>query len=93
MIWYKDLKRIKEGDGYRFEKDDQLYTLVIEKSKIADSDTYKCVAKNPAGDVKATAKLTVKELLVAPEFTSTEEVTIDLVEGNDLVIEVRWIAC
>lgn len=59
--WQKDDKPIREGRRVKIDKDkDGVHLLRIPKAETPDQGDYTCIAKNKAGKVTCTAKLSVE---------------------------------
>ena len=59
--WQKGSKPIRDGRRIKLDKgDDGVHTLCILSTETADQGGYTCIAKNKAGRVSCTAKLTVE---------------------------------
>ncbi|XP_031367951.1 titin isoform X4 [Apis dorsata] len=57
--WKKGDKVIKPSKYFQMQKDGDLCTLRISEAFPEDEGVYKCIAKNPAGDVTTSANLRV----------------------------------
>lgn len=89
--WYRGRKKIKEDDRITLEKDDDgVYALNIKDANVDDSDVYKCVASNDAGDTEVKAELKIKEKKVHPEFEDVEfEEPLIVKENEELSAELK----
>ncbi|XP_018397088.1 PREDICTED: titin [Cyphomyrmex costatus] len=63
--WKKADKIIKPSKYFQMQKEDDFYTLRISEAFPEDEGVYKCIAKNPAGEVTTFANLRV----LAPDTT------------------------
>ncbi|KAJ8299697.1 hypothetical protein KUTeg_023757 [Tegillarca granosa] len=107
-MWYFGNKPIKAGGRYFLDvaHEEETFVIVMEISMPTDADSgdYKCVIKNPGGEVTATSKINLKALQPkvvgdAPKFTqklSPKNVTdgdavdfVAKVTGTE-PIEVKW---
>ncbi|VBB32471.1 unnamed protein product, partial [Acanthocheilonema viteae] len=79
ITWYLDDRPIVESDANIVLSDDQR-RLHILKSRIMDAGSYKCVARNPAGD---SAKIFEVEIIVPPNLNQSMHKTKVTVLENE----------
>uniref|UniRef100_A0A3B5LKZ5 Hemicentin 1 n=1 Tax=Xiphophorus couchianus TaxID=32473 RepID=A0A3B5LKZ5_9TELE len=58
VIWYKDGKRIRSGEGLRIAANGR--RLVISRSQISDTANFRCLATNEAGEHERNFNVTVQ---------------------------------
>ena len=62
--WFKDGLEIKQTKGIKIlHESENVYDLVIEKVKIEDSGSYKCVASNELGQQSISSVITVNGII------------------------------
>ena len=89
--WYRGSEKVvDEGRFVHIDAiEEDLFTLIIEQSEMADGGQYKCVAVNEAGQTSCEALLTVKGKEAAPEVPEEPEASIlDVVEGGEVDLNV-----
>ena len=79
--WYKDTSEIFPNDHYRFEIDERVQRLVIDRLELTNAATYGCICRK----AKTSGNLSVKELPYA--FVRPLEETVSIVEKQQLVLE------
>ena len=89
--WFRGTTKIKDGGGFNMtsDKDQGLFSLVIDDAKLDDAGTYKCTARNREGETTSRGALSVKEKIVKPEFDGEEPGPIEVREGEDLTIDIH----
>lgn len=90
--WYRDGVLIP--DQGRFVHIDavkeEVFTLVIENTELADAGEYTCIAINDVDEVSCTAVLTVKPKEIAPDFTKEPETSkFDIDTGKDVKLDIK----
>ena len=63
--------------------------LTISSVTASDQGNYKIIAKNKMGERSCQAKVTVKEVLVAPLFITKPDEVISIIEGDDATLNVE----
>lgn len=89
--WYKNGELIP--DEGRFVHIDavkeEIFTLVIENTRLDDAGEYTCIAANDVDEVSCNAVLTVNTNEKAPEFTKEPETsTFDINTGKDVTLDL-----
>lgn len=69
ITWYHNGQPIKPSKYFQFSStQDGHQVLNMAGAFPEDQGTYKCVARNPQGQIETTAKLTVKGLQLTPYY-------------------------
>ncbi len=79
--WYKDTLEIYPNDHYKFEIDNKIQRLIINRLELDDAAIYGCICRQE----KTSGKLTVKELPY--QFIRPLEENVTIVEKQQLTIE------
>ena len=68
---------------------DDRHTLTVNDCDAKDKGRYKCIASNVAGKAVCSAALTVREKIIAPQFSDqASEVPVQIDEGGDVMLQV-----
>ena len=76
--WFKDGKQLQDEGRFMIiddvdDSDKELFSLIVEDCKVADSGEYKCVAMNEAGRAYSTCSLVVNQRTAPAEFADELE--------------------
>ena len=87
MTWYHNGQPIKPSKYFQFSSTpDGHQVLNIAGAFPEDQGTYKCVARNPQGQIETTAKLTVKGFQLAPYYFLN--INILIIINIDIIINL-----
>ena len=79
--WYKDTTEIYPNDHYKFDVDNKIQRLIINRIELTDTAIYGCVCRQE----KTSGQLTVKELPY--EFIRPLDENINIIEKQQLYLE------
>ncbi len=92
VIWYKDDQPITIYPHRRFHatRENEICSLEIKDARCSDEGTYTCRAKNTAGEVRKSCKLTVKQVTPTspPAFVKNLK-DVYIVEGSCTRFDVK----
>lgn len=79
--WYKDTMEIRPNEHYRFEVENGIQRLIINRVELDDTAIYGCICRQE----KTSGKLTVRELPY--EFVRPLNESVELIEKQELILE------
>lgn len=89
--WFKGRDKLEDEGRHVMMEDEEegRFTLIVEETIPEDAGTYKCVASNEEGQATSKAALAVKEKMIVPEFTDSEEsAPINVTDGEEICLTV-----
>ena len=89
--WFSPEREIATGERFVIDSTgDGRHTFTINDCKTKDKGRYKCVASNVVGKAVCSAGLTVKDELIAPQFSDqASETPMMIDEGGDVTLQVE----
>ena len=88
VLWLTDGENILGNEETVLETDGDTYRLVLKNVVSDDEGEYSCSARNDAGEVECTAKLSVVRKIEKPSFLEVLK-DIEVAENTDVRLEVR----
>ncbi|XP_026716212.1 hemicentin-2 [Athene cunicularia] len=79
VAWYKGHERLTAGPGRTLSKDGK--RLEIQRARLSDTGSYRCVVSNVAGVTELWYSL---QVTVPPSFSSAEPADVSVLEGQSL---------
>lgn len=88
--WYRGNTKIRTEGRFQVSQmpDEGLYSLIISKVRKEDTGSYRCVAKNSAGEATSRAELVVRDKDSASAFSEGKPRPMSLLTGEELNLHI-----